>query len=169
MAVCCKRRRKSDILSNSMELMNNSATRMSTLENSQKYTRKEPKIPTWLCILAIVAYISCFACILSLYHAWNFVDSFYFAFSVLGTIGLPDSQTGSEETGFHVAMCTFYILSGLAILAMAGILIREDRGWCNTRFMISTVDADRLISSSEKNFTNKMPNDQNSSWVYNSR
>ena len=164
MAICCKRRRAAE-LNNTMELMNNS----STLENGPrpKSLRAEPKIPTWLCVLAVIAYISCFACFLSLYHAWNFVDSFYFAFSVLGTIGLPETRvdeagTGSSETGLHVAMCTFYILAGLAILAMAGILVREDRGWSATPFI---KDGEPF----EGGFSNKMPNDQTSSWVYNSR
>ena len=46
------------------------------------------QVPIWICLLLLLSYIGAGATVFCVYHGdWSFVDSFYFAFTVLWTIG----------------------------------------------------------------------------------
>ena len=108
-------------------------------------------VPLWVCLLIILCYISAGATVFCAYHEdWSFVDSFFFAFSVLWTIGMMDKSTSDDGT--FVILCTLYLLLGLAIVAMCVHLL------CNVHFPLWTL----FKSSSEEKAEM-----YHSSWVYN--
>ena len=46
------------------------------------------QVPIWICLLLLLCYMGAGATVFCVYHGdWSFVDSFYFAFTVLWTIG----------------------------------------------------------------------------------
>ena len=116
--------------------------------------RAEPDnlpVPLWICLLVLLCYISAGATVFCAYHEdWTFVDSFFFAFSILWTIGMMDMSTSNDGT--FVVLCTLYLLLGLAIVAMCVHLL------CNGNLPMLS----QYFKSSEKK-----PELYQSSWVYN--
>ena len=72
------------------------------------------KIPMWICFLMLLCYITTGATVFCVYQEkWSFVDAFFFAFSVLWTIGLQAENTDQQQTdGLFVIICTLYLLIG---------------------------------------------------------
>jgi hypothetical protein len=90
-----------------------------------------PRIPVWLCVLLVLCYIFAGASVFCAYHGWTFIDSFFFAFTVLCTIGMMDMMPiNSHNDAPFVVLCTLYLLIGLAILAMCANLLQEGSGGC---------------------------------------
>ena len=51
-------------------------------------------VPIWICLLLLLCYMGAGATVFCVYHGdWSFVDSFYFAFTVLWTIGMYVKKT----------------------------------------------------------------------------
>ena len=48
------------------------------------------RVPAWILLCVILAYIALGAAVFATYQGWNFVDGLFFSFAVLGTIGLID-------------------------------------------------------------------------------
>ena len=62
-------------------------------EKRQKQVITRLKIPLWLLILTLVCYISTGATIFCVFQdSWSFLDAFFFAFSIIWTIGLGTSH-----------------------------------------------------------------------------
>jgi hypothetical protein len=62
----------------------------------------------------LLCYITTGATVFCVYQEkWSFVDAFFFAFSVLWTIGLQAENTDQQQTdGLFVIICTLYLLIG---------------------------------------------------------
>ena len=46
------------------------------------------RVPVWICLLLLLSYMGAGATVFCVYNEnWSFVDSFYFAFAILWTIG----------------------------------------------------------------------------------
>ncbi len=88
-----------------------------------------PGFSVWLCLTLIFGYILSGASVFSVCKGWPFLDSFFFCFAVLATIGLVQDgdiidHSGSrspdqanEEMASFVFLCTLYLLVGLALLS----------------------------------------------------
>ena len=72
----------------------------------------------WICFLMLLCYITTGATVFCVYQEkWSFVDAFFFAFSVLWTIGLQAENTDQQQTdGLFVIICTLYLLIGTAYI-----------------------------------------------------
>ena len=47
------------------------------------------RVPVWICLLLLLSYMGAGATVFCVYNEnWSFVDSFYFAFAILWTIGM---------------------------------------------------------------------------------
>ena len=57
------------------------------------------KVPAWILVCVILAYIGLGAAIFATYQGWTFVDGLFFSFAVLGTIGLIDIPRSSPSIG----------------------------------------------------------------------
>ena len=54
-------------------------------------------VPVWVCLLLVLCYISAGASLFSVANGWNFIDSFFFCFAAIGTIGIVDNNSGEEK------------------------------------------------------------------------
>lgn len=75
----------------------------------------QPK-SVWPCLILLFVYVFCGAFTISAFEGWNFIDSFYFCFTSLFTIGL-ESDGVDASSGFAF-LVTVYLLFGLGLVAM---------------------------------------------------
>ena len=86
-------------------------------------------VPIWLSILLVVGYIFGGAFLFSGWEQWSFLDSAYFCFITLTTIGFGDfvpAQNVKENVEISIALCSLYLLFGIALLAMSFNLVQEE-------------------------------------------
>lgn len=87
-------------------------------------------VPIWLCMFLVISYIIGGAFLFSDWEKWSFGDSAYFCFITLTTIGFGDfvpaqkvKNAGAEGS---IAICSIYLLFGIALLAMSFNLVQEE-------------------------------------------
>lgn len=88
-------------------------------------------VPIWLCVFLVVSYIFGGAFLFSNWEKWHFLDSAYFCFITLTTIGfgdfVPAQRVTSGTSGeVSIALCSLYLLFGIALLAMSFNLVQEE-------------------------------------------
>lgn len=82
-----------------------------------------PRVPVFVCIALLCAYLLVGALIFTSWEGWQYTDSVYFCFTTLTTIGFGDLVPGyqSHEKARVIigkqASCMFYVLIGLALVA----------------------------------------------------
>lgn len=85
-------------------------------------------VPIWLCVLLVVSYIVGGAYLFRQREKWSFLDSAYFCFITLTTIGfgdfVPEQRSASHQSD-AIAICSFYLLFGIALLMMSFNLVQE--------------------------------------------
>lgn len=82
-------------------------------------------IPVWLAALVLVFYITSGALTFNLIEKWTLLDSWYFCFMSLVTIGFGGFTPGRMESISMIATSA-YILIGMALLSMCFNLIQTD-------------------------------------------
>ncbi|XP_076340207.1 potassium channel subfamily K member 18-like [Tachypleus tridentatus] len=97
-------------------------------EGSDK--EEEVSVPIWLCSAIVIGYICGGAFLFTIWEDWNFLDSSYFCFVTLTTIGFGDLVPGtavlSEDAQLTLGLCALYLLFGMALLAMSFNLVQEE-------------------------------------------
>ncbi|XP_063220303.1 potassium channel subfamily K member 18-like isoform X2 [Bacillus rossius redtenbacheri] len=92
-------------------------------------TRTRP-VPIWLCVFLVVTYIFCGALLFMNWEEWSFLDAAYFCFITLTTIGfgdfVPARRVQKTDAGVSIALCSLYLLFGIALLAMSFNLVQEE-------------------------------------------
>ncbi|XP_064460216.1 TWiK family of potassium channels protein 7-like isoform X1 [Ornithodoros turicata] len=96
-----------------------------------EYERPRVTVPITLCMAIITGYICGGAVLFSIWEDWNYLDGSYFCFVTLSTIGFGDlvpgdnvvSDSGSQE---KLVICSLYLLTGLALIAMCFNLVQEE-------------------------------------------
>ncbi|KAG8233428.1 hypothetical protein J437_LFUL013422 [Ladona fulva] len=86
-------------------------------------------VPIWLCVFLVVSYIFGGAFLFSEWENWPFLDSAYFCFITLTTIGFGDfvpAQRVKDNAEVSIALCSLYLLFGIALLAMSFNLVQEE-------------------------------------------
>ncbi|KAL1130005.1 hypothetical protein AAG570_012948 [Ranatra chinensis] len=87
-------------------------------------------VPIWLCVFLVVSYIIGGAFLFSDWEDWGYADSAYFCFITLTTIGFGDfvpAQRVNKKNGeMSIALCSLYLLFGIALLAMSFNLVQEE-------------------------------------------
>lgn len=89
----------------------------------------EMAVPIWLCCAIVVGYICGGAWLFYSWEGWGYLDSAYFCFVTLTTIGFGDLVPGSalsEDQQVTLAVCAVYLLFGMALLAMSFNLVQEE-------------------------------------------
>ena len=76
--------------------------------------------PVALFIVAV--YIVVGACLFAMLEGWNITEAFYFVFITISTVGFGDFV---PETPERYALCFFYLLGGLSLLAMVINVLSE--------------------------------------------
>jgi hypothetical protein len=98
------------------------------------YTGAQPSrskpVPIWLCVFLVVTYILCGAILFTKWEKWAFLDSAYFCFITLTTIGfgdfVPAKRVQNQDATVSIALCSLYLLFGIALLAMSFNLVQEE-------------------------------------------
>jgi hypothetical protein len=85
------------------------------------------QVPIWLCVFLVVSYIFGGAFLFAEWEKWEFLDSAYFCFITLTTIGFGDFVPAqkTEKAEISIALCSLYLLFGIALLAMSFNLVQE--------------------------------------------
>lgn len=95
----------------------------------------QERIPVYLVLLLVGGYVCFGATLFSVWEEWSFLDGAYFSFITLSTIGFGDIVPGSHllEQGAtsgsgqaKLIICCFYLVFGLAIIAMSFTLVQEE-------------------------------------------
>ncbi|XP_049872655.1 uncharacterized protein LOC126371415 isoform X2 [Pectinophora gossypiella] len=100
-------------------------------------TKEEIKpVPIWLCVFLVASYIVAGTFLFKRWEGWAYLDAAYFCFITLTTIGFGDfvpaqGQTqalgGDAADAVHsIALCSLYLLFGIALLAMSFNLVQEE-------------------------------------------
>ena len=91
------------------------------------YSRKP--VPILLSIVLVVTYIMGGAFLFQMWEGWTFLDSSYFCFITLTTIGFGDltpDQKNTADGEQRIALCSLYLLFGIAMIAMSFNLLQEE-------------------------------------------
>ena len=91
------------------------------------YSRKP--VPILLSIVLVVTYIMGGAFLFKMWEGWTFLDSSYFCFITLTTIGFGDltpDQKNTADGEQRIALCSLYLLFGIAMIAMSFNLLQEE-------------------------------------------
>ncbi|XP_072758263.1 uncharacterized protein Galene [Anoplolepis gracilipes] len=84
-------------------------------------------VPIWLCVFLVVSYIFGGAYLFTKREDWLFLDSAYFCFITLTTIGFGDFVPAyKQDAQVGIALCSLYLLFGIALLAMSFNLVQEE-------------------------------------------
>ncbi|XP_044002701.1 uncharacterized protein LOC122848588 isoform X2 [Aphidius gifuensis] len=90
-------------------------------------------VPIWLCVFLVVSYILAGAVLFNSWEHWNFLDSAYFCFITLTTIGFGDFVPAHrlesdvwDSPHMGIVLCSLYLLFGIALLAMSFNLVQEE-------------------------------------------
>lgn len=97
--------------------------------------KEEDRIPVYLVLLLVSGYICFGATLFSVWENWTFLNGAYFSFITLSTIGFGDfvpgssifeTDTASGDGQAKLIICCFYLVLGLAIIAMSFNLVQEE-------------------------------------------
>lgn len=107
-------------------------------------------VPIWLCVFLVIGYILGGAYLFARWENWSLLDSAYFCFITLTTIGIKSfealkcslittfnmnflgfgdfvpAQKETENAEESIAKCSLYLLFGIALLAMSFNLVQEE-------------------------------------------
>ncbi|XP_053604470.1 uncharacterized protein galene [Plodia interpunctella] len=97
------------------------------------YKEEIKPVPIWLCVFLVASYIVAGTFLFKRWEGWAYLDAAYFCFITLTTIGFGDfvpAQGQSLEdpaAAVHsIALCSLYLLFGIALLAMSFNLVQEE-------------------------------------------
>lgn len=99
-------------------------------EDTQESVTHPPivSVPVLLVLSIFVFYICIGALIFSSTNGWSFLDSLYFCFIAISTIGVDDKLPQSSE--FHAQLqlfaCCMYLVVGLIVVSMCFSLVQEE-------------------------------------------
>lgn len=94
---------------------------MSTGNHHKK--QKQSAVPISICIMILICYITSGAALFHELQKWGVLESLYFCFTALSTIGFGDLQP-KDDVGMYAASA--YIIVGMAIVAMCFSLIQTE-------------------------------------------
>lgn len=102
---------------------NNYLSTSITVGSSRHKKQKQSAVPISICIMILICYITCGAAVFHELQKWGVLESIYFCFTALSTIGFGDLQP-KNEIGMYMASA--YIIIGMAIVAMCFSLIQTE-------------------------------------------
>lgn len=102
--------------------------------DSESDEEEEGNVPIIMCMMLVVGYICGGAWLFRKWESnWSYLDSAYFCFVTLTTIGFGDmvpgmavAGVGTDEGRTTLIICAVYLLFGMALLAMSFNLVQEE-------------------------------------------
>ncbi|KAK3893178.1 hypothetical protein Pcinc_002981 [Petrolisthes cinctipes] len=98
-------------------------------EEDEEDNLEERPVPIMLAVILVLAYILGGATLFANWEGWMFLDSVYFCFITLTTIGFGDlvpAQRDKDNVEVRIGLCSIYLLFGIALLAMSFNLVQEE-------------------------------------------
>ncbi|VDP65841.1 unnamed protein product [Echinostoma caproni] len=92
-------------------------------KNEESSFKREISVPIWLTLLIFIIYLIVGAIIFAHWEVWSFLQSAYFIFITLSTIGFGDFVPGDS---IKPVFCCFYLLIGISMVAMCFTLMQEE-------------------------------------------
>ena len=86
-------------------------------------------VPIWLSIFLVGSYIFGGAFLFQKWENWTYLNSTYFCFITLTTIGFGDfvpAQDIRSNAELNIALCSIYLLFGIALLVMSFNLVQDE-------------------------------------------
>lgn len=94
-------------------------------------------VPVSLVLAILATYLFLGAIMFSVWEGWSFLDSIYFCFITVSTIGFGDFAPGhagskvvsldaSKNEHLHLFACCAYLIFGLVLVAMSFSLVQEE-------------------------------------------
>lgn len=105
--------------------------------------QKQSVVPISICIMILICYVTSGAVLFHELQKWGVLDSIYFCFTALSTIGFGELQP-KDELGMYVA--SIYIIIGMAIVAMCFSLIQTELIVMMRKFTINEPSHDDEIT-----------------------
>lgn len=87
------------------------------------YHRRSGSVPISICIMIIICYMTAGAVLFHRIQNWSVLESLYFCFTSLGTIGFGDITPKGNVAQYAASA---YILIGMAVVAMCFSLIQSE-------------------------------------------
>ncbi|XP_070505686.1 TWiK family of potassium channels protein 7-like [Chironomus tepperi] len=115
----------------------------SITSGSHHKKQKQSVVPISICIMILICYVTSGAVLFHELQKWNVLDSIYFCFTALSTIGFGELQP-KDELGMYVA--SIYIIVGMAIVAMCFSLIQTELIIMMRKFTINEQSHDDEIT-----------------------
>jgi len=98
-------------------------------DNEEFYEDEQMTVPLLVTVFVIPLYLTLGAILFNIWEKWGFLNSFYFCFITLTTIGFGDFVPGSALTVSaakeKLISAALYILLGLVLIAMCFNLMKE--------------------------------------------
>ncbi|CAH8525650.1 unnamed protein product [Heterobilharzia americana] len=99
--------------------------------NLKEIKKGDVHVPIWLTLLVFFVYMTVGAIIFAKWENWNVLQSAYFVFITLSTIGFGDFVPGIQKDKWHEnstkpVFCCIYLLFGLSMVAMSFSLMQEE-------------------------------------------
>ncbi|CAF0925431.1 unnamed protein product [Rotaria sordida] len=98
-------------------------------DNDELYEDEQMTVPLLVTVFVIPLYLTLGAILFNIWERWGFLNSFYFCFTTLTTIGFGDYVPGASITVLaakeKLICASLYILLGLVLIAMCFNLMKE--------------------------------------------
>ncbi|CAF3247357.1 unnamed protein product [Rotaria socialis] len=98
-------------------------------DDEEYYEDEQMTVPLLVTVFVIPLYLTLGAILFNIWERWGFLNSFYFCFTTLTTIGFGDFVPGSSITVLaakeKLICASLYILLGLVLIAMCFNLMKE--------------------------------------------
>ncbi|XP_037915874.1 TWiK family of potassium channels protein 7 [Hermetia illucens] len=101
-----------------------------------------PSVPISICIMILICYVTLGAVLFHKIQSWSVLESLYFCFTSLGTIGFGDLAPSSNLSQY---LASAYILIGMAVVAMCFSLIQTELIFWLRKFGVQ----DQLMAATE--------------------
>lgn len=102
-----------------------------SLRESTEDKLSKMNVPLWLVLLTMILYLVGGAVLFVIWEDWDFLDSFYFCYISLATVGFGDLFPGAsladdKSAQEKLVMTSVYLLFGMALIAMCFNLAQEE-------------------------------------------
>lgn len=97
--------------------------KLNSVNGSSYSSYHSPSVPISICVMILICYITLGAVLFHKVQPWGVLESLYFCFTSLGTIGFGDLSPKGSIAQYAASA---YILIGMAVVAMCFSLIQTE-------------------------------------------